>query len=578
MRTSQFAAVEEGASRFLAADDGADPVTTARALSALARAVCWRTDREGRRDVTAMRRSDGYFARAAELYRAAGLRTSEAAMAPYRAMWIDYALGDARAALERLDEGLGLVVDRPRKRAFLLLFRAEVLTELGRYEEAEADYTEAQRIGEHHADEQLQGFGYWGQAIVASHVGAADRVVERVRMAEQHRGEWFEPLAGDFLGDSADQLDRVGHTALAWEYLRRAQANPMDGEAMIAMAELALLARHGDPIEAEAKALEVWSHRVDPREGWRVTLFRAYAAFRRGDRGAGALAARAFEEAGRLGLDQLPLTKERELTEQLLGLAAETGQPASLALQRVALPMSVTVLGHFALARGGRPVGLPAGQGAQLLKLLAVCGGRLPTDRAIDALWPDADLDAGRNRLRTVLNRLRSDGGEVVGRDGEVLALHPDVRVDLVQFEQEARRALALGADEPALAVAVARSALARYRGDLLPDDLYEPWAERPRDQARRIALELLDLCADVAAHRGDLDEVRRLVEATIDLAPYDDARYLRAATALLHQGRAGAALAVVARSRAALAELGVPPSPQLEELERAIVGSRARA
>jgi DNA-binding SARP family transcriptional activator len=144
--------------------------------------------------------------------------------------------------------------------------------------------------------------------------------------------------------------------------------------------------------------------------------------------------------------------------------------------------------------------------------------------------------------------------------------------VDLAQFEQEARRALALGTGEPALAVAVARSALARYRGDLLPDDLYEPWAERPREHARRTALALLDLCADLAAERGDLDEVRRLVEATIDLAPYGDARYLRAATALLHQGRRGAALAVVARSRAALAELGVLASPQLEELERTIV------
>jgi hypothetical protein len=88
LRASQYAAVEQGASRFLAADDGADAITTARALSALARAVCWSTDGAGRRDVTAMRRSDGYFGRAADLYRAAGLRTSEAAMVPYRAMWI----------------------------------------------------------------------------------------------------------------------------------------------------------------------------------------------------------------------------------------------------------------------------------------------------------------------------------------------------------------------------------------------------------------------------------------------------------------------------------------------------------
>ena len=333
-----------------------------------------------------------------------------------------------------------------------------------------------------------------------------------------------------------------------------------------------MLARHGDPDHAERCLLEVFGHRVDPRERWRVLLFRAYAAFRRGETGAGAMAARAFEEAARIGLAQLPLTKEREITQALLGLAAETGQPAALALEHGSLSTTVAVLGRFAVTRGGRPVEMSAGQAAQLVKLLAVSGRRLPTERAIDALWPESDIDAGRNRLRTVLNRLRTEVGALVEREGAVLALRDDVNVDLDDFEREARQALALGREEPTLAVAVARTAIARYRGDLLPDDPYEPWAERPRERARRLTLELLDLCADIAATQGDLDEVRRLVELTIDLAPYDDDRYLRAATTLLEQGRRGAALAVVARARAALAELGLPPPLDLVRIERLVV------
>jgi two-component SAPR family response regulator len=117
--------------------------------------------------------------------------------------------------------------------------------------------------------------------------------------------------------------------------------------------------------------------------------------------------------------------------------------------------------------------------------------------------------------------------------------------------------------------VAIARSAIARYRGDVLPEDAYEPWADRPRDHARRTALELLDLCTDVATESGDLDEVCRVVSLAIDFAPYEDHRYLRAATALLEQGRRGAALAVVARARAALAELGLPPPLDLVRIER---------
>ena len=83
--------------------------------------------------------------------------------------------------------------------------------------------------------------------------------------------------------------------------------------------------------------------------------------------------------------------------------------------------------------------------------------------------------------------------------------------------------------------------------------------------------LQLLDLCADVAAARGDLDEMRRVVEMTIDLAPYEDERYLRAAPALLQQGRRGAALAVVRRARSALAEIGLKPPLHLLRLEEDI-------
>jgi DNA-binding SARP family transcriptional activator len=311
---------------------------------------------------------------------------------------------------------------------------------------------------------------------------------------------------------------------------------------------------------------------VELREYWRVTLLRAYAAFRRGDRQAGALAARAFEQAARLGQPHLPLIRERSITEELLSLAVETGQPAALALEAAWLPVALSVLGRFELTRGGRPIPIGLGQGAQLLKFVAVSGGRVPAERAIDTLWPEATRDAGRNRLRTVLSRLRDTAGEVMTRTGDILALTPDVRVDVAFFAADARKALALGLGEPTLGVAMARTAIARYRGDLLPDDPYEEWAVLPREQARRQMLDLLDLCAAAAAASGDLDELRRVVERTIELAPYDDDRYLKAATVLLAQGRRGAALTVVRRARAALAELGLAPGRPLLDLERSIV------
>jgi DNA-binding SARP family transcriptional activator len=102
-----------------------------------------------------------------------------------------------------------------------------------------------------------------------------------------------------------------------------------------------------------------------------------------------------------------------------------------------------------------------------------------------------------------------------------------------------------------------------------LPEDRYEDWAERPR---RLVLLDLVDLCATEAARRGDLDGLRRIVERTIEFAPYDDLRYLRAAAALLQQGRRGEALSVVHRARSAFAEIGLEPPRPLLDLERSIV------
>ncbi len=230
------------------------------------------------------------------------------------------------------------------------------------------------------------------------------------------------------------------------------------------------------------------------------------------------------------------------------------------------------MLGRFELTEAGRPVPLGTGLEAQLLKYVAVSGGQVHAEQAIETLWPEVGRDAGRNRLRTVLNRLRALAGTVLVREGDMLVLDGTVRVDVHDFFVEARRAEALAATDLALATAIARGAISRYRGDLLPEDRYDDWAEKQRQRAQLALLDLLDLCATEAARRGDLDGLRRIVERTIEFAPYDDLRYLRAASTLLQQGRRGEALSVVHRARSAFAEIGLDPPRPLLDLERSIV------
>jgi len=546
--------------------------TRARALTVIGSALCWRRDADGAVLEDCLREGGRYFAESADLYISLGCRERTVGAVIPRAIWSELGAGRPLAALELLDAGLVDCARRPRAVGSLRFQRATVLAELGRLVEADAEAEEVEQIGRRLDDSLILSYSEWSRMFVASLRGDAALTMHHATALEAARGDWWSVIGAEALAEAADCLDRVGLTAEAWKRLSRAQANGSRAERWIAMSECALLARHGDPLLAEERLSMVHGHGIYPREYWRVALLRAYAALRRGDAGAGALAVRAFEEAARIAQPNAPLIKERELTQSLLALALETGSVAAAALETSSLPIALAVLGRFQLTHGGRTVDIRGAQAPQLLKLVVVSGGAVHVERAIETLWPDTDPDAGRNRLRTVLGRLREDAPNVIHRDGELLRIGLEVHVDLERFREEARQALAASSGDPDAALALARSAIARYRGDLLPHDLYEEWADAPRQHARRTMLELLDLCAAAAARRGDLDEARRMVERTIELAPHEDDRYLRVATILREQGRNGAALSVLRRARSTLDAIGVPLPPHLQEFEDSLV------
>ncbi len=570
---------EERARAILAALGTTETLTRARALTVLGQALCARREPDGRLDGAALREAADCLGRATEVQLGLGNLPAAATITIFRALWIELPLGRPPAALEALESGLTWAAGHRRRFGQLLFCRAYVLAELGRHDEAHADLEEMLRIGRQVGDRWMVPYAAWVRMRCASLRGDADACLRHAReaQAESETGSWWPVDGSEFLADAADCLDRVGLVSVAAEYLHEARAQPKTAPAEIAMASCALLARHGDPAAARAELVTVERHGIAPRERWRATLFDAYAAFRLGDRASGSLAARAFEQAADLGQPQAPLLRERELAESLLALAAETGMPAARALETASLPTAVTVLGRFELSRGGRPISLGNSQEARLLKLVGASGGTIHIERAIEALWPEVDPRAGRNRLRTVLNRLRDAAPEVMLREGEQLTIGPEVRLDVERFATEARQAQALAGGDPPAAVAVARSAIARYRGPLLPSDPYESWADEPRESAQQTMLGLLDLCAAAAAEQGDLDEARRVVERTIELAPYDDDRYLKVAMILHEQGRKGAALSVLRRARSALAGFGIDPPARLAEAERTIAASGAR-
>jgi predicted ATPase/DNA-binding SARP family transcriptional activator len=258
----------------------------------------------------------------------------------------------------------------------------------------------------------------------------------------------------------------------------------------------------------------------------------------------------------------------RELLSRVAGAIA----PASGAVD-AGRWASISVLGGFEVWHGSRRAHLEP-QVARLVQLLVVERSGLHVEQAIEVLWPEVPVERGRRRLRNVLSRLHRAAGPVVVRRGDLLALGEGVDLDAARFEAGATQAIAAlrdGAVE--LARRQASAAVAAYRGDLLPDALYEPWSASARERLRRLRLGLLDAWAQRELAEASVQEAERCLRAAIDADPVDEDRWLRLAELLAGSDRPAAALDVLARARAVAADLGVPVSSRLARLEQQVRG-----
>lgn len=559
VRDGQVEAARETAERLLAEASRDELQTRVRALHVLGRAHAWSGEPSG------LAAAEPLLEEAVELYGRLGFHTARAHALLALAYDVHTLGGRFDAALEALERALAGLPARSRLRGVVLVFQAEALIDLGRLLEAEASLLEAERLGALFGDTRTLGYTGWLRARAAASLGDAARVRTQLVEAERHRGEWFDHQSGaEFLAEASILLGQVGELEPAAEYLRRALERVTEAPRYVRLAEGAFEARHGDPDRAESILAEVAARPdLDVRESWRPALLRALAAHRSGEQARAAeRAGESFALAGRAGMPELPLRREPEVATMFLSLIGTASDDASM-LERGGA--SITVLGRFEVRRSGALLSIPPGRPEALVKLLSVNGGRLPVDAVIEALWPGVEESSGRKRLRNVLNRLRDAAGDLVVREGDLLAFDSGTDVDVVLFEQAARAAFA----EPDAGLSQARAALSLYAGEVLPDDRYQDWATEPRERVRARALGLLDLLASHAERDGDLDEALRLLERGIEVDRLDESRYVRSARLLLRQGRRGRALEILRASAAALRDLGLDPSDEHRALVR---------
>jgi predicted ATPase/DNA-binding SARP family transcriptional activator len=234
------------------------------------------------------------------------------------------------------------------------------------------------------------------------------------------------------------------------------------------------------------------------------------------------------------------------------------------------------ILGPVEAVLDGRPAALGAPKQRALLALLLVNRRRVLTaGQLIDGLWGEAPPASALQSLQVYVHGLRRAlGSERIETAGQgYRAVVDEQELDLGRFErtlERGRAALTSGRAEDA--ADDLKEAVAIWRGPALadvPEETRRAEAE-PLEELRLTALELR-FDAELACGRHDA-LVPELETLTIE-HPYRERLLQQRMVALYRCGRQAEALEVYRDARRVLAdELGLEPSPALQELERAIL------
>jgi DNA-binding SARP family transcriptional activator/DNA-binding beta-propeller fold protein YncE len=235
------------------------------------------------------------------------------------------------------------------------------------------------------------------------------------------------------------------------------------------------------------------------------------------------------------------------------------------------------LLGPLTVQLGREPLALGGNRQRALLALLCLSRGAVVSvDRIVDELWGESPPPTARHMVEVYVSKLRKILGAGVVRTrspGYVLELAPEC-LDANRFAtllEEGTEALAR--DEPELAASLLREALGLWRGEVLAEFSFEPFAQgaigRLNELRHRAEEELIE--TELALGRSH--ELVADIETLVTEEPLRERRHGQLMRALYRAGRQADALAAYRRARKILVEeLGIKPGPELQRLERAIL------
>ncbi len=239
--------------------------------------------------------------------------------------------------------------------------------------------------------------------------------------------------------------------------------------------------------------------------------------------------------------------------------------------------MEFRVLGPLEVWDEGGEVPLRGPRQRALLAMLLLRPNEVvPTDRLIEELWGEDSPERAADALRVNVSRLRRALPKEVlttRSPGYVIRIEPD-ELDLDRFQRlvdEGRSQLARGLATDAWERL--REALSLWRGPALADFAYESFAQAAIARLEEIRLAAVELRIEAELALGRDAEIVGTLEGLVAEHPLRERLWEYLMTALYRSGRQAEALVAYQNARRGLVdELGIDPSPALQELERAIL------
>ena len=233
-------------------------------------------------------------------------------------------------------------------------------------------------------------------------------------------------------------------------------------------------------------------------------------------------------------------------------------------------PLSIEVAGRTIEGTSIRP------RSVALLHYLATRPRHAATrDEAIDALWPEAEAQAGLNSLNQAIYHLRraldpdydlalQEGTPTpyIRHEAEMVT----VNLDLVTFDS-ARLRSTLDAVRRRARVDQIDDLLDSYLGPFGVEVPFEPWAEQHRSALDVGIFAIVEREMAAAYSVGDIDRAIDLALRAVRIDPTDGAMLEHLALLLEESGSIAGARRAAARAVSALREMDIAPNPALQRL-----------